>query len=267
MSEAKLNVQQRLFAALETLVKQTRVKEVPLLFSTAVTPIPFSVDTAVHEMEWEVPVSIAAPPDFLLDVRVAGGVEEITCPEVRDAEVSALSTGVIDVAVDTLHSVQLHEVAVDTLSTVPVRDFFADYQIKKMKYSTSVKTVNLASYSPGIRKLTTAIFPILKENVTFFRKLPVSAHPAELSYMSVKEQFYFWKKAVNKTRKEAKKLKLLGVYPGIPREAIENIKVSYSSRSLNYNFIPSYNHRKETPLVQIALFTDLETNKSVMVSK
>lgn len=147
-------------------------------------------------------------------------------------------------------------------------DEFTQVEVKKFKFAIDVKGINLTNLKPIPHGLNLTVFPTLKDNLPFFKRFPIEKKPIVLSYLAEEEQLHYCKNAVLKTRKDPKKLKLVGVYKGIPRGSIENIKINYSTNYLNYNFKTFFSpYKKSEPFKDIALFQDLETDKSVMVSK
>ncbi|MCP5105392.1 MAG: hypothetical protein GY950_18530 [bacterium] len=268
MPETKLNVRQKLFAALEALVKETEVKNVTLDIPVDIDTLPFTIDMAnkIQSLDYRVP-STVMEMETAIKPRVNCIVEELTRPRITDASISDLNAAVVDEQVEILHTPRILDA--DTRLTGETIDFFKTFGVeKKLKYNVTVKNLKPPDLTPKTRQLNVTIYPMLKENLGFFNRLTVNKKPVVLSYLSEKEQLHYWKMALIKTRKDIKKLKLLGVYTGIPRDSIENIKVNFSTKSLNYNFKTSIRlYKKEEPLRDMALFDDLETGKSVMVSK
>ncbi len=270
MSEAKLNIQQKLFAVIEGMVKDTGVKDIPLDMPAAVEtldytidmdekihPIDFSVSTAVDQVETDIPVDIV------------GAVEQLTQPEVKDAAISDLQTEVVDEKVEAINCPPIHDA--DTHLTTEINDFFKTFNVsKKLKYNAAVKGVDIAKLKPQTQthNLNFTIQPVVKDNLPFFKRFTVNKKPVVLSFLGEREQLRYWKKAVEKTRKDVKKLKMVGVYTAVPRGSTENLKINFSTKSLNYNFKDSFSlYKKEEPVQDLALFEDIETKKSIMVNK
>jgi hypothetical protein len=268
MSEDKLKVQQKLFAAIEGMVKETRIKEVPLHFLTEVKPLTFSIDMKerCRGLDFSIPLSVT-DMEFSIKPRMTCIVEEFAKPRVEDAAIAALETTVTDEPVEMFHSPTVFDA--DPGLTTGTRDFFKSVGVdKKLKYNVSVKKIDLTAFKPKTYHLNFFIRPILRDNLGYFNRFTVAKKPVMMWLLAEKEQLHYWKKAVLKTRKDPRKLKLVAVYPGIPRDMVENIKINYASKCLNYNFKTSLRLlKKDEPLKDMALFKDLETGKSIMVSK
>lgn len=268
MSEDKLNLQQKLFAVIEGMVKETAIKEVPLHFSTAVTPLTFSINMKdrCHGVDFSIPSSVT-DMEFSITPRLTCIVEELVKPRVEDAAITALETRVADEPVEKFHSPAVFDA--DPALTTETRDFFKTVGMdKKLKYNASVKKIDLTAFKPKTYHLNFTIRPILRDNPGYFNRFTVAKKPVVMWLLAEKEQLHYWKKAVLKTRKDPKKLKMVAVYTGIPRDMVENIKINYTNKCLNYNFKTSLRLlKKDEPLKDMALFKDLETGKTIMVSK
>jgi hypothetical protein len=166
-------------------------------------------------------------------------------------------------------------------TTTRIVDFFQQFAIDPGRLSSwlstftsppgssFVKSIDIDRLKPTIHKLPETKLKMaarVKENLAFFRRLAVQKKPVILSFLSEKEQLVYWKRAVTQTRKEARYLQILGVYTGVPYDCVENIKVNYSQKSLNYNF-KVRSHRIQSEIRDIALFNDITQNKILMVVK
>lgn len=268
MSETRLNLQQKLFAVIEAMVKETEVRDIPMDVPAAVETLDyaFPVEDTVHSMDFGIPFAVE-DIETSMEPQVVEIVGELNCPRIGEASISDLETKVMDEKVEEIHCPGIFDV--DTSLTAETKDFFKIFDVgKKLKYDTVVKSIEPGDLTPGIKRLNLTIFPILKENLPFFNSLTVEKKPVVLSFLSEKEQLEYWKKAVIKTRRDVKQLKMIGVYTGIPRGGIDNIKINFSTRCLNYTFKMSLGlYKKQESLKDLALFQDLETGKSIMVSK
>lgn len=265
MSEERLNFQQKLFAVIEGMVRETHVRDFPLDIPVPVYRTDFSLDTRAHELNWSIPVSLVEL-DPAIHTATAEIVGEIAQPTVTDAAVEELKPKVKDEPVEMYHDPKVYQADIH-LSTHTV-DFFKRYKVSsKFKYKVVVRDLPTRQSDVNIRKLNLTIYPIIRDNLPLFLGIPVEKKPAVLNFIKETEQLYYWKRAIIKTGKDARKLHLIGIYTGIPRMAVDNIKINYTSRRLNYNYIVNFNPGKGAPFKSIALFNDLETQKSVMVSK
>jgi hypothetical protein len=268
MSETRLNFQQKLFAVVESMVKETEVRDIPMDVPAAVETLDyaFRVEDTVHPVEFNISAAIEAV-DISMEPEIVEIVGELACPRIGDAAISDLETAVVDEKVGEIHCPGIFDV--DSSLTTETKDFFEIFGVgKRLKYNTVVKSIEPGDLTPGFKRLNLTIFPILKDNLPFFNSITVEKRPVVLSFLSEEEQLEYWKKAVLKTRKDVKQLKMIGVYTGIPRGCIDNIKINFSTRCLNYTFKVSLGlYKKENTLKDLALFQDLETGKSIMVSK
>lgn len=260
-----MNLSHKAFAALERLMRDTRVKDADLHIAAASRQVELTIPRQTNEVEISMPVR-TTEIDFQVRTATQEALAELHNPTVQDAKVESLEPSVIDEKVETINEVEVRGQPLDI--HVGVHDFFKKFNISaKLYYTTSVKAVNLDRLIPRIfrYKFDTALEGRVRENLPFFKKLPVEQKPAVLSFMSEKEQLSYWRQAVIQTRKEPRHLQLLGVYPGVPYNAIEKIRVNFSHKSMCYNYKPGAQSRKGNPM-NVALFTDLDTEKTVLVA-
>lgn len=265
-----MNFQQKLFAVIEGMVKETDVKDIPLHVPAAVETLDYTIDMdeKIHPMDFSVSTAVdeiePAIPAQIVEI-----VEQLTQPGIEDAALSDLQADVVDEKVDTIICPALLEA--DTHLGTETKDFFKTFNVdKKLKYDTAVKGVDIAKLKPRtqIHNAKFTIRPVLKDNLPFFKRFTVNKKPVVLSFLGEREQLHYWKKAVEKTRKDVKKLKMVGIYTAVPRGSTENLKINFSTKSLNYNFKESFSlYKKEEPVQDLGLFEDLETGKSIMVNK
>ena len=268
MSETKLNLQQRLFSVIESMVKETEVRDIPTDVPAVVETLDyaFRMEDVIQTLDFDI-TSTIDDVDISIEPEIVEIIGELACPQIGDAAISDLETEIVDEKVEEINCPGIFDV--DTSLTTETKDFFKIFDVeKKLKYDTVVKALEPGDLTPGIKRLNLTIFPILKDNLPFFNSITVEKKPVVLSFLSEKEQLEYWKKAVLKTRRDVKQLKMIGVYTGIPRGRIDNIKINFSTRCLNYTFKVSLGlYKKEGTLKDLALFQDLETGKSIMVSK
>jgi len=262
----KLQIQHKLFAAIERMIKETRVFPIDLEQPASVSGTNLEINAGQHSLPMDIPAAITGIP-VTINTPTHEIVETLTNPPVHDAGAHAIDTPVNDVPTALLTTVDVHNVPVRLNTRVPVNDFLKEYDIKPhVHYSTPAKSIDIKALTAITKTIPTVMTHRLKENTVAFRRVTVTHPPVELSYLTEKEQLVFWKKAVEKTRKEPRKLQLIGVYTAIAYDCIENLKINLHQRRLNYTFktqIP----RDRGQLRDIALFKDLETEKSVMVRK
>lgn len=266
MSEEKLNFQQKLFAVVEGMVKETKIREIRLDMPVAAEELAFAMTAGTGSLDLEVP-AVTQPLETTITPRVTGAVESLNNPPVLDAGITALEAVVKDEEITAVRVAAVHDA--DVRPTTRTVDFFEQFGVdKKIKYSTAVKAVHCSGPKTVVHHPDFAVYPTLADNLELFKRFTVEKKPIVLSYLSEKEQLLFWKKAVKKTRKDPKSLRLLGVYTGLPRRSIEGVKLNMNTLCLNYNFKTSFGFlKKEEPLEDVALFQDMETARSVMVSK
>lgn len=270
MSEAKLNFQQKLFAVIEAMVKETDVRDIPLHMPAAVETLDYTIDMdqKIHPMDFSVSTAVDEI-ESTIQPQIVEIVEQLNRPGIRDAAIADLEAKVVDEKVVAITCPALLEA--DTRLDTETKDFFTTFNVdKKLKYNTAVKGVDIAKLKPQTRthNLAFTVQPVLKDNLPFFNRFTVDKKPVVLYFLGEREQLHYWKKAVEKVRKDVKKLKMIGVYTAVPRGSSENLKINFSTKSLNYNFKNSLSlYKKEEPVKDLALFEDLETGKSIMVNK
>jgi len=266
MSEQKLNLSHKVFAALERLIKETTVWDAELELPVQTCEPDWSMATTTVDIRLDTPASIQTL-DFNFDSQTHEIIDILSRPTIHDAAVEELHPRIIDEKVDILLSVPVHNEPVTLETNTRVIDLFKRFNVDlKPIQSTTVKNVNIIALKPLIVDIpiSSTIHVSLKENLFLFRRLTVHHKPVVMNYVSEREQLSYWKWAVRKTNKEPKKLRLEGVYSGIPFDYIENIKIDFSQKKLCYNF-KAKAIRSGDSLKDIALFTDMETGKTVVV--
>ncbi|MCP4155674.1 MAG: hypothetical protein GY757_48565 [bacterium] len=268
MSEEKLNIRQKIFATIEALVKSTKVKELNLNIPAKTQPIPFNIDTGVAELKYAVPTTLKKL-ETSIETRTACIIEKTLRPKVLDASIEALKAVVKEEEVSSINSAIVKELeySIDT----QVTDFFKAYDVnKKLSYIATIKSIEIGKYKPKIHALNTHIYPSIKENLHYFNKFTAEKKATILSYLPEREQLEFWKRAVIRSKLEPRQLELVGIFTGIPRGNVENIKINISGMCLNYSFKSTTTGglgKKSESMRDIGVFINLETEKSLMVSK
>jgi hypothetical protein len=284
MSEQELSLTHRLFAVLERWVKETRVhgiEVVPDPATGAVKTLDFTLDTEVAEVDYSI-ASGVQDQAFAIDAQTVEIIQALIQPGVNDASMEDLEVKVQDEEVEHLITTEVHdqETSFSSLAGTPprVHDLFNIYKIKpKMFYSTSVKSVAVRGWTTGVKDLPVGLAARIKENLLLAFRFQVERSPAQVSYVSEKDQLILWKKAVEKSKMEPKALKLIGIYPGVPFYFIQAEKISMNParKTLTYRFkskIPRSRDRSD--LRDLALFTIISdeaggksTSSLVMVKK
>lgn len=262
----KFQLQHKLFAAVERMIKETRVYNIDLEQDVSVSLVNPVIETQTHPLYFNIPANINGLP-VTIETETYEIVEGLAKPQVHDANAGQLEAKINDVPADIVKTADVRNVPVRLSARVTVKDFFKEYKIKpRLHYSTPVKSIDFKRLKPAIKQITPRITAQVKENSYAFRRLTVEQPAVELSFLTEKEQLVFWKKAVEKTRKEPRKLRLIGVYSSVAYDCIENVKINFAQKRLTYNF-KSRIPRDRGRLRDIALFRDLDTDKSVMVRK
>ncbi|MCP4217491.1 MAG: hypothetical protein GY765_22815 [bacterium] len=265
MSATGLNFQQKLFAVVEGLVKTTKVKDLDMDVPVQTYRLPFAVRTSVHTGNLEIKTTVNAPV-FGITPRITGELEVFNHPRITDAKISALDAVVKDEKVETINCTSIGDINFSIqCETV---DFFSRFSYAgRPEYITSVKSIAVSDVKTPIHSLKPVIRPLVKDNLRYFNNYTVTNKSVVLSLVSEKKQLAYWRDAVLKTRKDPKRLELIGIFYGVPRGAVENLKINFSDKCLNYNFKNSRDNSREISLEQPALFRDLDNDKSIMVKR
>lgn len=262
----KFHIQHRLFAAVERWVKETRVFSVDVEEFATVSEVELCFKTCTHDQGFNLSAEVTGLP-IMINTQTYEVVEGLTRPRVEDAAIAELETKITDVSVEIVKTASVHDVPVNIGSTTTVKDFFKVYNVKpRFHYNCPVKSIDFSQLKPVIHGLGLVILPHLQDNIFAFRRLTVEQAQVVLSYLSEKAQLEFWRKAVEKTGKEPRRLKLIGVYSSVAYDCIDNVKINYSLRRLSYNF-KSHIPRDRGPLRDIGIFRDMDSEKTVMVRK
>ncbi len=272
MSDQELNLTRKLFAVVEGLVKETKVYDIDVdlesEFST-VSEADFSFEIDTGELACDIPADISGAP-VTIPCETLEILQQFNHPQVVDVSMEAIDPGVRDEEVESIRFAEVHNLDDAIFSgldhSTPVHDLFKQFDLKsKLFYTTTVKAVNIEKLSLKTKDIPLKINAAVKENLYFFRRLTVERDSAELSLLPEKEQLLFWKKAVAKTRKEPKYLKLIAVYTAVPYAYIETEKITMNPalETLSYHFkskIPG--HRGDDGFKDVALFTLLSADSA-----
>jgi hypothetical protein len=264
MSEQKLKLPQKVFAAIERIIKDTRVKDADLSIVTTPAQMELEINANIAEISTVIPMDVLEPL-FNIEVNLKESIGELMNTTVQDAQMEALEAVVKDEKVESINTAALHDEPLGIETTV--WDFFKKFQIKPMQsYKAEIKSVGFERVKTKIYRVPLRINTGIKENLPAFKRLVVFHKPVILNFLSEREQLEYWRMAVVQTRKEVKKLQLFGVYSGVPYSSIEKIKINYSKKRLCYNFKPR-TAGKGSELNGVAIFNDTETNKTLLVVK
>lgn len=280
MSEEKLKFTQRMFALLERLTRETRVKDLNMSLNIGTDSLDFTLSTNIKSTDFKINANVIAPP-FYIKTQSMEIVQDFTHPRLNDAAMDVFNTQIIEEDLNSFRAAVVKDEKISFSTTTKVIDWFAvlnvdnkDFASSLIKYNSTAKDlknftkdVNFELLKPKIHQVPKnklSISTSIKENLFFFKRLTVQAKSVVLSLLSEKQQLLFWSKAINQTGKEARYLKMIGVFKGIPYDSIENLKVNYSQKSLNYNY-KSLISKKSSELKDLAIFNDLTSSKLVMV--
>lgn len=261
-----------MFAALEALVRDTKVHNYNPGISPRTLSLDFQLKTKTQSLKYAVSTTVSQL-DFHIGTEVYGVVESLICPKINDASIAGLQASVKDEKIDTLRAPVIIDVESD-LDTHAI-DFLAVYEMTPGNgYAlgpVSVGNLPLVQFETRVHPLRLAIRPSIKDKTAALCRFPVERKAAVLSFIKESSQLYFWKQAVIKTGKGVKDLTLVGLFTGIPLESVGTLKIDTTRRCLNFYFKDNIHHlslnRKREPLREIAVFRDLETDKAIKVTK
>lgn len=271
MSEQELSLTHRLFAVLERWVKETRVhgiEVVPDPATGAVKTLEFNLDTGVGELDYSFTSSVSTL-DFQIETETVEIVQTLIQPQINDAAMEDLQVTINDEKIDRLTHIAIHDqdTSMDAGGQPPtVHDLFKKFNLKpKLLYSTTIHKLDIQRWRTGVKvnSLPVAFSAKIQDNLLLAKRFAVERKPAEVSYVSEKNQLILWKKAVEKSGKEPKDLKLIGIYPGVPFYFIQAEKISINpvNRILTYRFKANLpNKRSPEDLRDLALFSTIPKN-------
>jgi len=284
MSEEKLKLPQKMFAALERLIRETRVRELDLDYRVTAKTTDISMKTAVKPIAFALPATVTDIP-VTITTQSIEILSQFIHPDIFDSSLESLTTAVVDEQVESINTTAVVEEPLEFSATTRVIDLFRQYRIdprrlssyiqsdssKPSRLTSLIRQVDFQLLKPGVHTLHQNKLKIsaeIKENTVLFKRLTTQKKAVILSYLSEQEQLIYWRQAVLQTKKEPRQLQLIGVFTGIPYDYVENIKVNYRQKSLNYNFkVKSTPGKRSIQLKDIALFSDITTNKIIMVFK
>jgi hypothetical protein len=94
--------------------------------------------------------------------------------------------------------------------------------------------------------------------------LIIRKKPVLPDFISERQQLLFWKLALKQTGKLPKQLKLIGIFPKIPLDYIENIDFDPVDKVITYQWKDKFAKVKDQTM-DLAIFLDIENRKLVMV--
>jgi len=264
MSDAKLNISHKVFAAIERMIKETQVKSLDLSIPAGVSAIDATIDVTLNQWPTSFTTALQSLPTTIA-TDVVEVVGQLLGTAVHDAHMEALDTQVVDEKVEALFTTAVTDEPIQ-FDQVKVKDFFKVFKVKtNLDYETTVKNIDFTTLKTRNFSLPITLSARTDENLFFFRRLNVERPPAMLSLLSEEEQLTYWRLAVMQTRKEPRQLMIVGVYKGIPFDAIEDIRVNFSHKSLCYRF--KAHPPRNTLQKDIAIFSHIDTQKIIMVVK
>lgn len=269
MSEQELSLTHRLFALLERWVKETRVHGIEIVpdpNTGVVRSLDFKLDTGVGQLDYSFSTALSTL-DFTIESETIEIVQSLILPRINDAAMQDLEAVINDETVDQLTDIAIYDqdtsIGADNLSPPGVHDLFKKFNLKpRLFYSTAIHKLDIKHWRTDLKvKSLPVTFSVkIQENLLLAKRFAVERKPAEVSYVSEKNQLILWKKAVEKSRKEPKDLKLIGIYPGVPFYFIqaEKISINPANRILTYRFKAKLpNTRSTEDLRDLALFSTI----------
>lgn len=263
MSEQKLNLTHKLFALLESMVSQLVIHEVDLSMPLPVLSLALTMPAGARELDFTVGTSVTelAVPEF--SITVCDAVGEFERPTIQGGDTAAPTTVVLDEPLSGYSSPAVQAMDPEALYA-KVHDFEQTVAPLRFKARCVVHELKYVLDKPLLYALKIEVPARVADATASALRLTVKKSPLNLLFLSQGEQLAFWKKALLQTRKEARKLDLLGIYPGVPYAVIERMRIDNFSKRLTFNF-QSEAERKALVLHDIAVFNDLETMKAVIV--
>jgi hypothetical protein len=143
MSEEKLNFQQKLFAVVEGLVRETKVREIHLHMSIPVEALSFDIEAVADSLDFSITAG-AKSLDTGIRPQVTGIIDSFLQSRVTDAAISALEPVVKDENVSAVRDTAVHDAGIRL--TTEITDFFSRFKVTgNVKYTTAVKSVDLSN--------------------------------------------------------------------------------------------------------------------------
>jgi hypothetical protein len=285
MSEEKLKLSQKMFAALERLIREARVKDLELELEVKTKSLEYSLTASTQSPDFALTAPVKETP-LTLAVNPVEIVYRLSNPVIGTASLDTLTTRVVDEEVERINTAAVFTEPFQAITTAEVKDLFKEYHIVPGRLPAShqiasatgssgslVKNLEFHLVPPrqhlGVHSVPESrlkITPQIKENVFYFKRLTLQKRPVKLSFLSEQQQLIYWRQAVLKSRKEPRQLQIAGVYTGIPYDCVENLKINAQQNTLQYNFkTGSQFQGSRCPLKNIALFNDLSENKVLVV--
>ncbi len=107
-------------------------------------------------------------------------------------------------------------------------------KLKSFGKALEVKRVNVSYEKTKVNgyKLTFYIKP--KENTHLSKKIPIKRKTFPLYELSKEKQLSMWKAIIEKSKKSAKEIKIIGYFPEIPVSILKNVKVNPLKKEIEF---------------------------------
>ncbi len=248
--------------AIERLIKSTRIHQVNLGMFNGLSSPDYSIHCRSTGDVPTLPVTIQRQ-----DCELKTELVEIV-GDLKDSPVTALTLSqfqaiVHDEPLDSFRDPKCQQIQL--LHRPPIKDIFKEYKVsRKLHYSASIRDIPISMKQPAILRARPLRFPQVRENLYLIKRIRIKKKPACVYYLSEKKQLVYWRKAVLQSRKDPKKLEMIGIYYDIPSKQIDGFKIDYKTRQLSYRLKENISAKKLS-VSDIIIFRDTEQNKGIII--
>jgi hypothetical protein len=263
MSESGLAGTQKLFAIVDGWVRNLRIREVDGTIDVTVAGISPIIRVPVRPLAFTLETTVSSLAPLEADRAVRDGLQGIGAPAVCETGLNQLSAFVRSEDFRWTIAVSTADISCRFFSAV--HDFGRAFAGGSIRYE--VKTRNFPFHDLNMRvfSLRLAAPPGIREGTAAVQKLSIRRPPLQLSFLSQQEQLVFWKAAVHQTKRTARDLRLVGVYPAIPMGLAGGLRIDSQSGELVFHPAPG-GGGAGTRLQDVAIFRDLVEDRVVIVT-
>ncbi len=107
-------------------------------------------------------------------------------------------------------------------------------KLKSFGKALEVKRVNVSYEKAKVKEHMLSFYTKTKENTHFSKKLPIKRKTFPLYELSKDKQLSMWKAVIEKSKKSAKEIKIIGYFPEVPISILKNVKVNPVKKEIEF---------------------------------
>lgn len=263
MSEQGVTTAQKLFAIVDNWVRNLHIREWDVSVASAVADLPLLMRAHMRTLDYAMNAVTAELPPLETMTAVTDGLREFARPVVNEAGLDQLATTVH--REDLRWTVTTAATDVSCLFVAGVHDFGRAFSSGTIHYEVKTREFPFRDLTISVSALALVVPAVIREQTAVVLRLPIRRAPLQLSFLSQGEQLSFWKAAIRQTKRTARDLRLVGVYPAVPMGLTEGMRIDSQHGDLLFQPTGGGTNRSNR-LQDVAIFQDLIADRVVIVT-